>query len=108
MNWDEYQSFVVTSKKYDSSFAILYPVLGLASEAGEVAGKLKKTLRDFNGKIDEEQRNKLIDEISDVLWYVTACVDDLGFTLEELAEYNYTKISGRLRNGTIHGDGDVR
>lgn len=108
MNWTDYQSFVKSSKKYDDRFRLLYPVLGLTSEAGEVSGKLKKIFRDHNGEISDEQRSKLIDEISDVLWYVTACVDDLDFTLEELAEYNYTKISGRLRDNTIHGDGDVR
>jgi len=108
MDWNEYQGFVQSTKKYDSRFKLMYPVIGLASEAGEVAGKLKKILRDFEGRVDELQRNKLIDELSDVLWYVTACVDDLDFTLEELALYNASKLSERMQNGTIQGDGDNR
>lgn len=108
MSWDHYQSFVRSTKKYDERFKLIYPVLGLASEAGEVAGKLKKIFRDHNGHVDEAQRNRLIDELSDVLWYVTACVDDLDFSLEELANYNAEKLSERMEKGTIQGDGDNR
>ena len=106
MDWDQYQAFIRTTKKYDERFKLMYPVLGLASEAGEVAGKLKKIFRDHGGHVDELQRNRLIDELSDVLWYVTACVDDLDFTLEELAKYNAAKLSERMQKGTIQGDGD--
>jgi len=108
LTWSEYQEFVVSTKRYSENYRLLYPVLGLASEAGEVAGKLKKILRDNNGEISEEQAGKLFDELSDVLWYVTCCLDDLGLSLEELAHYNVAKLTSRVDRGVIQGDGDNR
>jgi NTP pyrophosphatase (non-canonical NTP hydrolase) len=108
ISWLGYQAFVVSTKRYSENFRLFYPVLGLASEAGEVAGKLKKILRDGDGEITQEQAAKLFDELSDVLWYVTCCVDDLGLNIQELAQYNVDKLSARVERGTIHGDGDNR
>jgi NTP pyrophosphatase (non-canonical NTP hydrolase) len=108
LTWSEYQEFVVSTKRYSENYRLLYPVLGLASEAGEVAGKLKKILRDNNGEISEEQAGKLFDELSDVLWYVTCCLDDLGLSLEALAHYNVAKLTSRADRGVIQGDGDNR
>jgi NTP pyrophosphatase (non-canonical NTP hydrolase) len=105
---DDYQSFVVYTKRYDPQYAVLYPALGLASEAGEVAGKVKKVLRDAAGQLDIEQANKIIDELGDVIWYVTCIVDDLGFSLEEVIERNRIKLSGRVERNTIQGSGDER
>lgn len=105
---DDYQSFVVSTKRYDSQYAVIYPALGLASEAGEVAGKVKKVLRDAAGQLDIEQANKIIDELGDVIWYVTCIVDDLGFSLEEVIERNRIKLSGRVERNTIQGSGDER
>ena len=105
---DDYQSFVVSTKRYDRQYAVIYPALGLASEAGEVAGKVKKVLRDAAGKLDLEQAHKIIDELGDVLWYVTCIVDDLGFTLEEVLERNQAKLLGRVERNTIQGSGDER
>jgi len=105
---NEYQKFVVSTKRYDRQFAVIYPALGLASEAGEVAGKVKKVLRDTAGKLDLEQANKIIDELGDVIWYATCIVDDLGFTLEEVLERNQAKLLGRVERNTIQGSGDER
>jgi NTP pyrophosphatase (non-canonical NTP hydrolase) len=105
---NEYQEFVVSTKRYDRQYAVIYPALGLASEAGEVAGKVKKVLRDAAGKLDLEQANKIIDELGDVIWYVTCIVDDLGFTLEEVLERNQAKLLGRVERNTIQGSGDER
>jgi NTP pyrophosphatase (non-canonical NTP hydrolase) len=98
----------VSTKRYDRQFAVIYPALGLASEAGEVAGKVKKVLRDSAGKLDLEQANKIIDELGDVIWYATCIVDDLGFTLEEVLERNQAKLLGRVERNTIQGSGDER
>jgi NTP pyrophosphatase (non-canonical NTP hydrolase) len=108
MDWLEYQSFVQDTKRYDERFRLIYPVLGLTSEAGEVAGKLKKILRDGDGEIDDERRMALIDELSDVLWYVTCCADDLSLSLHDLAVHNVQKLEDRVKRDVIHGDGDNR
>jgi NTP pyrophosphatase (non-canonical NTP hydrolase) len=108
MEWLDYQNFVVSTKRYDERFRLLYPVLGLASEAGEVAGKLKKIFRDEDGQINDEQRLRLIDELSDVLWYVTCCADDLSLSLHDLAVHNVEKLKDRVERNVIQGDGDNR
>lgn len=108
LSWGQYQQFVVSTKKYKPEYRLVYPILGLASEAGEVAGKMKKIFRDRDGEISQQDAEKLFDELSDVLWYVTCCVDDLGVTLEQLAHYNVQKLSSRMERNAIHGDGDNR
>jgi NTP pyrophosphatase (non-canonical NTP hydrolase) len=103
-----YQDFVVSTKRYSRDYAVIYPALGLASEAGEVAGKVKKVLRDAAGQLDVEQASKIIDELGDVLWYVTCLIDDLGYTLDEVIERNTAKLEARVANNTIQGSGDNR
>lgn len=80
-----------------------YLTLGLVSEAGEVAGKWKKLIRD--GKFDEDA---FLAEIGDVLWYTTMLCSSAGVSLEELAERNYKKLSERVKTNTIGGSGDDR
>ena len=72
-----------------------YPTLGLAGEAGEVANIVKKIQRDHEGILTDETRGKLKDELGDVLWYISACADELGLTLQEIAEYNVNKLAKR-------------
>lgn len=72
-----------------------YPTLGLAGEAGEVANIVKKIQRDNEGVITDETRLKLKDELGDVLWYISACADELGLTLNEIAEFNIQKLAKR-------------
>ena len=80
-----------------------YLTLGLTSEAGEVAGKWKKLIRD--GKFNEDQ---FLSEIGDCLWYITMLCSSAGISIEELAERNYKKLSERLQTNTIKGEGDDR
>ena len=87
---------------------IVYPTLGLANEVCEVAGKIKKIFRDKEGKISEEDRQALKQELGDVLWYLTQICTELGLTLEEVAEANLVKLFSRLERGTIQGSGDNR
>jgi NTP pyrophosphatase (non-canonical NTP hydrolase) len=72
-----------------------YPTLGLAGEAGEVANIVKKIQRDHGGEINDEIRTKLKDELGDVLWYISACADELGLSLAEIAAYNVNKLAKR-------------
>jgi NTP pyrophosphatase (non-canonical NTP hydrolase) len=96
MNFEEYQSDASVTALYPRRLENLeYPTLGLAGEAGEVANIVKKIQRDHGGVITDETRAKLKDELGDVLWYISACADELGLTLNEIAEYNVQKLAKR-------------
>lgn len=107
MHLDDYQRRAVDSAVYANPHThagLTYTVLGLVSEAGEVAGKLK---REFRGDSDP-QREAMIMELGDTLWYVATAADELGITLLQLAERNLTKLASRKSRGTLHGTGDDR
>jgi NTP pyrophosphatase (non-canonical NTP hydrolase) len=105
---DKYQMFVRSTKVYDREYSLVYPILGLANEAGEVAGKLKKIMRDDAGQLTPERFEDLISELGDVLWYVTAVADDLGVTISDIFYANYAKLTDRSNRGVIKGSGDKR
>lgn len=92
----------------ETNHPIVYPTLGLANEAGEVAGKIKKIFRDRGGVVTAADRDALKQELGDVLWYLTQICTELGLTLEEVAEANLVKLFSRLERGTIGGDGNNR
>jgi len=87
---------------------IIYPTLGLCGEAGEVAEKVKKVLRDSKGVFTEEKKEEIKKELGDVLWYINALSTDLGFTLEEVATLNIEKLFKRKSENKIQGSGDNR
>ncbi len=96
MDFNEYQSEASQTALYPRRMENLeYPTLGLAGEAGEVANIVKKIQRDNAGVITDEVRGKLKDELGDVLWYISACADELGLTLDEIAAYNVNKLAKR-------------
>ncbi len=96
MNFEDYQAAASKTALYPRRMENLeYPTLGLAGEAGEVANIVKKIQRDHGGVIVDETRAKLKDELGDVLWYISACADELGITLAEIAEYNVDKLAKR-------------
>ena len=98
----EYQIKAVSVAIYPATHKVLYPTLGLCGEAGEVAEKVKKNIRD--GKSLEGVGL----ELGDVLWYISALADDLGVTLEEVAQANVDKLRSRMERNKIKGSGDNR
>ena len=96
LSFEEYQTNAKQTALYPNRLKNLeYPTLGLAGEAGEVANIVKKIQRDYGGEITDEIRLKLKDELGDVLWYISACADELGLTLTEIAEFNVEKLARR-------------
>ena len=89
-------------------YAIVFPALGLNGEAGEVAEKVKKVLRDNEGAFTEEKRQEIAKELGDCLWYVSAMSNDIGYSLEEIGEMNINKLCSRQQRNMIHGNGDNR
>lgn len=108
MDFNEYQKEAMKNKVYGYGDKIIYPALGLGNEAGEVQGKIKKVIRDGGGRFGTEDREVIAAEIGDVLWYATALADDLGMTLEQVAQMNITKLKSRRERGVIQGSGDNR
>ena len=99
----QYQSAASKTAMYKHNHKILYPALGLAGEAGEVANKVKKMLRD-----DNLDKNAIASEIGDVLWYAAMLSKDLNIELHDVAMKNLEKLYDRKERGTIQGDGDER
>ena len=109
MNFNDYQTKSRKTAKYPAiGHPVIYPVLGLVNEAGEVAGKIKKVFRDKDGQISAETRDALKAELGDVLWYVSQVATELGLSLDDIAEANIAKLMDRLERGKIKGDGDNR
>ena len=104
MDMNTYQAYATSTAVYPDKYAIVYPVLGLAGEAGEAAGKLSKHLRG-DGPLDKEA---MALELGDCLWFISQAALDLGYTLEEIAEMNVAKLMKRAAEGTIKGTGDNR
>ncbi|MBM5799901.1 MAG: hypothetical protein FJ077_03470 [Cyanobacteria bacterium K_DeepCast_35m_m2_023] len=86
----------------------IYPTLGLCGEAGEVADKVKKVIRDRDGHFDAELCDDLKLELGDVLWYVAQLCTELGLNLDDVASANLDKLASRAARNVIAGSGDRR
>jgi NTP pyrophosphatase (non-canonical NTP hydrolase) len=103
MQFHDYQSRAGETLIRPHTHPIIYPALGLAGEAGEVANKVKKLIRD--GALDKEA---VAQEMGDVLWYLAALATDLGLDLGQIAEDNLARLADRKARGALHGSGDDR
>lgn len=93
-----------------SNTALAYVALGLAGEAGEVANKIKKILRDLDpsNPVPDEVKAAILDELGDVLWYWSRLVTELGGNPGDVLSDNIEKLAARLKRGTLKGSGDQR
>ena len=105
---DMYQKVAKSTAIYPREQAIIYPSLGLTGEAGEVANKVKKIIRDGKNTDNDDIRKAISMEIGDVLWYVALLADDIGCKLSDIANDNLIKLENRKKKGTLHGSGDGR
>lgn len=114
MTFDEYQKQAITTDLFDSKMtsandpAFVAKLLGLVGEAGEVAEKFKKIIRDKAGKISEVDKKDITKELGDVLWYVSALAYYLEVPLQDVADGNLEKLLSRKDRGVQRGSGDNR
>ena len=110
MNFNDYQKLALrTVLSSDDKFMdMMHWVLGLNGEAGEVAEKLKKIVRDKKGVMSEADKQEIAKELGDVLWYLAVFAHELGVEFETVARDNIAKLADRQQRGKIKGSGDNR
>ena len=109
MDLNSYQTSALNTAVYPNQGTnFVYPALGLVGEAGEVADKLKKVIRDNEGVLTDEVRDKVAKEIGDVMWYVAVLSYEMDYSLEDIAKMNLDKLASRAERGVIAGSGDNR
>ena len=93
MNLTNYEYAVSKTNNYDRRPETDFKVaVALAGEVGEFCNKLKKSA-------DAED---LLDELGDVLWYLTAMVHRFGGSLEEVMQQNADKVLARQTAGSTY------
>ena len=92
----------------DMDARLLDQVFGLVGESGEVAEKFKKIIRDKHGAISDDDKQEIIKELGDILWYINSISHILGFSLEDIAQKNLDKVTDRKVRGAQRGSGDNR
>jgi len=109
MDFKEYQEKSRKTALYpDKDNNFVYPTLGLSGEAGEVAEKIKKVIRDKDGIIDDVIREEIKKELGEELWYVAQLATELGLSMDEIAQKNIEKLLSRMERGVLQGSGDNR
>lgn len=113
MDINEYEKIALSTLMGEHAFGdidarMLDQVLGLTGEAGEVADKFKKIIRDRQGKLTDEDKLEIVKELGDVLWYVTTISHLLGYSLEDVARKNNEKLLSRKSRDQLRGSGDNR
>jgi len=109
MELSQYQQLSRATAVYpDAGANLTYPALGLCGEAGEVAEKVKKAIRDDAGVLTEQRRAALAGELGDVLWYVAQLATEAGLDLDTVADANLEKLRSRQQRSVLSGSGDTR
>ena len=105
MKFNEFQDLAMSTRLESAN--LLYALMGLVGEVGEVYSLLAKGIRD--GVEDEEAfRDKVKKELGDVLWFVAAICEDMDYTMDECAEAVVKKLKDRKERGVLGGSGDER
>ena len=105
MKFNEFQDLAMSTRLESAN--LLYVLMGLVGEVGEVYSLLAKGIRD--GVEDEEAfKDKVKKELGDVLWFVAAICEDMDYTMDECAEAVVKKLKDRKERGVLGGSGDER
>ena len=102
MYLSQYQKQAAETAIYPKDKALEYLALGLVGEAGEVANKIKKVIRDGTSP------NNVRDELGDVLWYLAMLSTEIGYSLDTIADKNLWKLANRKTRNVLGGSGDNR
>lgn len=102
--FDAYQDFTDSTAIYPEANSTEYLMLGLVSEVRELAGKLKKELRDGTVVTNDDFTKQL----GDVLWYVAQLASDRNMFFSDIANKNVNKLKDRMERDTLKGSGDDR
>ena len=109
MHAHEYQDRALETAIYPNRGAnFVYPALGLVGEAGEVADKLKKVIRDGNGVLTDAVKDAVAAELGDTMWYIAVLASEIGYNLDEIMAKNLSKLNSRKQRGVLAGSGDDR
>lgn len=109
MNLNDYQQLALrTASPKDKKNELFHLLLGLSGEAGEIAEKTKKIIRDHDSDFSKLDLDDLKKELGDVLWHVAVIGDYFDIPLNDIGDANIKKLVSRLKRGTIAGSGDNR
>ncbi len=109
MNLNEYQTLALrTASPKDKKNELFHLLLGLCGEAGEIAEKAKKIIRDQDSDFSKLDKDDLAKELGDVLWHVAVVADYFDIPLEQVGDKNIKKLASRLDRGVLSGSGDNR
>jgi NTP pyrophosphatase (non-canonical NTP hydrolase) len=108
MSLDDYQKLASMTAIYPRESGLSYTALGLAEEAGEIAGQAKRITRDDGGYMTAERLERLTGECGDALWYVSQLAHELGVRLSDVASLNLAKLKDRQARNALKGQGDDR
>jgi NTP pyrophosphatase (non-canonical NTP hydrolase) len=97
-----------TSRDKDAPDEFMHLVLGLVGEAGEVAEKVKKLVRDKNSDLAQLDRDDMAAELGDVMWYTAVLANFLDLSLNDVAQRNIDKLADRQSRAVLGGSGDNR
>lgn len=108
MTLDEYQKKALSTNINHGDLVFYDRMFGLVGEAGELADKVKKWIRDDEANWEKLDKQLMASELGDVLWYVATLAETLGFSLDEIAQQNVQKLADRKVRGKLPGSGDNR
>jgi NTP pyrophosphatase (non-canonical NTP hydrolase) len=109
MQLNEYQQAALrTAAPKDKPNEVFHLLLGLVGEAGELAEKAKKIVRDQDSDFTRWDREVLSKELGVTLWFVAVLADHFDVPLEEVARLNLTKLADRQARNMLSGSGDNR
>lgn len=97
-----------TARDKDAPDEFMHLVLGLVGEAGEIAEKVKKLVRDKHSDVAQLDRDDMAAELGDVLWYSAVLANFLDLSLNDVAQRNVDKLADRQRRNALGGSGDNR